>query len=230
MTAQTSDRGPFSGRLPLASVLRRISGLAPSFLFVLAIHFAALEAVSQASIILLVGVSLLNAVVVGFGGGRRRAVTSWLLLAALMGLVLIAVSGGPAFLTNAIVVPSLLINGMLFWVFGRTLLPGREPLIQRMSRLEVGDLSQRRKDYARALTTIWAVFFALSFFASIALSIVADLATWSWAINLGVPAAALGLFLGEHGFRALILGHEVPISPIRTIRAALRPAVWTPGG
>ena len=141
----------------------------------------------------------------------------------------VGVSGGPAIFTNIVLLPSILINGMLLWVFGRTLRPDCMPLIERMSRLEVGELSPELIRYTRRLTVGWTLFFALSFLGAVVLAIEADLATWSWAINFGVPALALLFFLGEHAYRVPRFGGEAPLSPVTTLRAALRPAAWTAG-
>jgi uncharacterized membrane protein len=93
------------------------------------------------------------------GAGKRRAWAAWLVGAAvIIGTGVLGV--GPILLSC---VP-VLINLALSWVFGRTLLAGRIPLIARIiasvespARLEEPGIAP----YARNLTRFWACFLAI---------------------------------------------------------------------
>ena len=220
---QDSETEPLTASMPFRRVLARA---APGFLFVLAIHGVALNDLAPTSVAVLCAVCFLNGVISGIGGFGRRAVAAWLAVAALVGALLFGLSQGVATLGKVVFLPPILANGLMFVVFARTLLPGREALIQKMGRLEVGELAPDFVAYMRGLTWIWAFFFALTFLASIILALRADLATWSWSINFGVPFLVLLIFLGEHGYRARRFGARTPHSPLQTLRAALRPSAW----
>lgn len=208
---------------------RTVGRVAGGLLFVLAVHLAALTGMTKIGIGTILVVCLLNVIINRITGGPRRGLVLWFLLSGLMSLVLYGASGGPQALTQGILLPPVLLNALFLYVFARTLLPGREALIERMSRLEVGELFQDLRIYTRRLTWGWAIFFSLSLMASILLPTYADLATWSWFVNLGAPLAALAFFLGEHLYRLHRFGAFTPASPLRTLRAMSRPAVWTAG-
>ncbi len=226
MTVQASDQAASGGSNLFLGILRAAPRVLPAILFVLAVHFVALSDASPVSVFVLVGVCLGNAVIAGFGI-RARASIPWLVLSGLMGLVLISVNGGPPILTNLVVLPAIAINALMLWVFGRTLRPGRMALIERMSHLDRGPLSLEVSAYTRRLTVAWTGFFAATTLVSVGLAWLGDLALWSWAMNFGVPAMAISFFLGEHAYRWRRFGSQTPVSPLRTIRAAMRPAAWT---
>lgn len=205
-------------------VIGRVAGGA---LFVLTVHLAALTGMTRVGVGAILAVCLFNLAVNRLTGGPRRGLVLWLLLGGLMGLAFYGSSGGPQVLAQGVLLPPVLLNAFFLYIFGRTLLPGREALIERMSRFEVGELSPKLRIYTRRLTWAWAIFFALCLSASILLPSYAGLATWSWFVNLGAPLAALLFFLGEHLYRILRFGAFAPTSPLRTLRAMSRPAVWT---
>lgn len=102
--------------------------------------------------------------------------------------------------------------------FGASLLPGREPLITRYTRFDMGEgMPPLCRPYTRALTWIWAVFLGL-FAAAHALAALSGL--WpAWAV-LGAEAGLGGaLFLGEHALRNLLFPQQGPATVRRTLRA-----------
>lgn len=121
----------------------------------------------------------------------------------------------------------VLVNLLLMLVFGRTLLPGREPLITRFHRV-IGD-GEAPADiisYTRALTAVWTAVFAVLAVLSIALAVFASHATWSLFTN-GVNYLVVGaLFVGEYFFRKIRLGHYAHPSPLQFAGSLLR-ADWT---
>jgi hypothetical protein len=54
-------------------------------------------------------------------------------------------------------------NLVLAWVFGRTLLAGREPLCTSFSRLVHGTITPQAERYSHGVTVAWTVFFAAMF-------------------------------------------------------------------
>jgi uncharacterized membrane protein len=85
--------------------------------------------------------------------------------------------------------------------FGRTLLPGREPLISQFASLERGQLEPVLARYTRRLTAVWTAFFAAMAVLSAALALLADGETWSFftnGLNYGLMAV---LFFGEYIYR-----------------------------
>ena len=87
--------------------------------------------------------------------------------------------------------------------FGRTLLPGRVPLISRFASLERGDLEPVLARYTRRLTAIWTAFFLAMATLAAVLALLADGHTWSLFTN-GLSYLLMGvLFFGEYAYRRL---------------------------
>jgi uncharacterized membrane protein len=100
-------------------------------------------------------------------------------------------------------IPPVVIYLALAAWFGRTLLPGRQPLISGFARLERGELEPDLARYTRLLTAIWSAFFAAMAVASLALALLADAETWSLFTN-GVNYLLMALlFFGEYAYRRL---------------------------
>jgi uncharacterized membrane protein len=137
----------------------------------------------------------------------------------------IAVTFGDADAVRVVLLPSVLLNfgGCLF--FARTLMPGKEPVILQVIRVDIRDVPATMAAYARGLTAVWALFFALMTSASAGLALWADLATWSWFANVLNPLAAALLFFGEHVIRPRRFGG--PASPARTVRLMLQARLWS---
>jgi uncharacterized membrane protein len=85
--------------------------------------------------------------------------------------------------------------GWLAYFFGRTLLPGRVPLIERIARVREPDLPPSLRRYTRRLTAVWCAYFLLAAL----LVFTAALPLW-WTSALAWTGAAI-LFIGEHRIR-----------------------------
>jgi len=95
------------------------------------------------------------------------------------------------------------VNLFLLWYFGRTLAPGREPIISRFARRVHGALQPAMERYTRQLTVAWCVFFSIQLIASALLYALAPLHAWSLFINvLNIPLLAL-MFVGQSAFHTL---------------------------
>ena len=93
------------------------------------------------------------------------------------------------------------INLAMLWVFARTLIAGREPLITGFARRIHGSLPPYLETYTRNTTTAWCVFFAAQVVVSIVLLAFASLETWSLFVNvLSFPSVA-AMFVGEYVYR-----------------------------
>jgi uncharacterized membrane protein len=122
----------------------------------IAAHLAVL---SGATRFIAASVGLLVLLVLLPGLLTRRPVAWGLLLAAGAGLYVAAVRGQALLL---LFLPPILINGFMAWLFGHTLRPGRQPLIERIIRALHGghdDIDATIVRYARRLTFAWAALF-----------------------------------------------------------------------
>jgi uncharacterized membrane protein len=109
------------------------------------------------------------------------------------------------------------LNLFLLWLFGRTLLPGREPLISQISRHINGQLRPEVADYTRYVTIAWCIFFVLEVVVSLSLYAFAPRAAWSFFINvLNLPLLIL-MFVGEKAYRSLRFPHHPKTSIMKAI-------------
>lgn len=100
----------------------------------------------------------------------------------------------------------VLFNGALGYLFGRTLVRGREPLCSRFAAMVHGrPLAPEIAAYTRCITAAWTSFFAGVVAVSALLFATASIETWSTFANyLTLPLAAL-MFIGEHACRRFAL-------------------------
>lgn len=90
--------------------------------------------------------------------------------------------------------------------FGRSLLPGREPVVTVMSRLiSPIPLSPRKTRYGRGVTWAWTLFFIVNVVVSSAFFAWAPLALWSVYANLLTGPLVAAMFLLEMLVRRLVL-------------------------
>jgi uncharacterized membrane protein len=123
----------------------------------------------------------------------------WLLPPAAAGLAFFSFSD----FSFILYLPPIAVNLALCWLFGRTLARGRQPLIARFAALEQGTLTDELASYARLITWLWTLLFALAALASVGLALSGSRDAWSLFtnfINYGLVAA---LFLGEYAYRRL---------------------------
>jgi uncharacterized membrane protein len=109
------------------------------------------------------------------------------------------------------------LNLFLLWLFGRTLLPGKDPLISQISRHINGQLLPEVADYTRYVTIAWCIFFALEVVVSFLLYTLAPLAVWSFFINvLNLPLLIL-MFVGEKVYRTVRFPNHPKTSIMKAI-------------
>jgi len=93
------------------------------------------------------------------------------------------------------------LNLFLLWLFGRTLLCGREALITQIARHIHSSLEPEIALYTRHVTVAWCIFFALQVIISLLLYVFASITAWSFFINvLNLPLLA-AMFFGEYAYR-----------------------------
>jgi uncharacterized membrane protein len=123
----------------------------------------------------------------------------------------------------AVFVPPVAMNLILLWFFGRTLVPGREPLVSSIARFVRGALAPEVERYTRRVTWAWCAFFAANAAISVALAAAAPLEAWSLYANvLAYPLVAL-MFVAEYAYRRQrfpALEHVPPLALLeRLVRA-----------
>lgn len=93
------------------------------------------------------------------------------------------------------------INILMLWVFARTLLRGREPLVTGFARRFHGTIPPYIEAYTRRVTLAWCAFFIAQVLVSAALFVFSTLPVWSLFVNvLSLPLIAL-MFLAEYAYR-----------------------------
>lgn len=172
---------------------------------------------------LAVALSWLAAGLLALGLARAAGVT------VAEGAAVAAALGAAAYLgagtRYAVFLPSLAVYLLLAWFFGRTLLPGRVPLVTVFARFvhDVPALEPERERYARHATWAWFGFFVAMAAVSAALAAFAPLAAWSLFANvLGGPLVAT-MFVAEYAWRRrrlAALPHVPPLAVAKRLLAA----------
>ena len=117
--------------------------------------------------------------------------------------------------------PPIVINLALAWVFARTLVRDRVPLISRFALMEQGTLSAEVASYTRMLTWLWTLLFVAAAGISLALALSGHHDAWSLFTNLINYLLVGALFLGEFVYRRLRFRnyrHQSPLQLLRNVR------------
>lgn len=116
----------------------------------------------------------------------------------------------------------------LGWVFGRTLVEGSQPLVERIARLERGeDMPAELLRHARLVTWAWTVLFAGMAIVSTGLWLLGSSMAWSLFTNVISYFLVGGLFIGEYIYRVLRYSKYQHQNPIQVFRKMLRaPSVF----
>ncbi len=86
----------------------------------------------------------------------------------------------------------------LCFIFGRTLLEGREPMVTFFARMIHGPLSPELQAYTRAVTKAWVAFFAVMAALSTLLFLLVSVEVWSMFANFFTAPLIALMFLGEY--------------------------------
>ncbi|MEO8752582.1 MAG: hypothetical protein ABI624_07885 [Casimicrobiaceae bacterium] len=116
----------------------------------------------------------------------------------------------------------------LGWLFGRTLLQGREPLVTRIARIVHGGnpLPPPIVRYTRQVTLAWTAFFALLGLVATLLYAIASREAWSAFVNLLTVPALLAMFVVEYAIRRLRFPwyeHSSILAGAQAFRRAFKP-------
>lgn len=152
-----------------------------------------------------------------------------LMSALLVGAAIIAVAVGSHYLVGMNAVGSwvawinlaqhVAFNTIMALVFGRTLLPGREPLVTRLARPIHERMTPVLLRYTRQVTAAWALFFTGCVVVSALLFALATVEAWSFFANiLSLPLVVL-MFVGENEVRKRVLPPEDRVGILATYRA-----------
>lgn len=98
-------------------------------------------------------------------------------------------------------VPYVTVYMFLLWLFGRTLRPGRQPLVTRLATHVHGELPADIARYTRRVTWAWCVFFAAMAMTSMLLFLLKPLPIWSVFNNLLNLPLVVAMYLGEYAWR-----------------------------
>ena len=99
------------------------------------------------------------------------------------------------------------INLALCYLFGRTLLDGREPLVNRYIRAIRGELDEPTARYGRCLTQAWTLLFAALCVESALVAVFASRETWSWVTGLFNYLLIAAAIVVEYQIRVRALSH-----------------------
>jgi uncharacterized membrane protein len=113
-------------------------------------------------------------------------------------------------------------NLALAFVFGRTLVDGREALCTRFARLLHEQIGPDVERYTRQVTIAWTAFFAALFVASCTLYLGGFLAAWSLLANIASPLLVGAMFVVEYAVRVRVLPHHARVGILGGIRAFSR--------
>ena len=120
----------------------------------------------------------------------------------------------------ALLVSHTAVYGGLALLFGRSLLPGREPLVTAMARAVEPELTPAMRVYTRRVTWLWALYGPVQITLSLLLLRFGTLQAWSVFVNLvdlPILAATLGL---EFAARRWLLGGSSQATLRDTVRIA----------
>lgn len=111
---------------------------------------------------------------------------------------------------------------LLAFLFGRTLVKGREPLVSQFARAFHGTLTPEVARYTRGVTIAWTAFFIVLFVLSCGLYLGGFLAAWSLVANIVGPIAIGAMFIVEYAVRYRVLPHVERAGLLSGVRAFSR--------
>ena len=151
---------------------------------------------------------------------RSRHRAWWLALwfATCAGLIMAARRGVPA-AQWVLLLEHGGINASLAIAFGRTLLPGRQPLISGLAQIVHERLSPRVARYTRGVTWAWALYFGITAVASVLLFALAPLSVWSAFSTVFSLLFLTAMFAGEYLVRIVVIPRSERAGLVESIAA-----------
>jgi uncharacterized membrane protein len=156
---------------------------------------------------------------------RSTAVSSAISVVLFLVYTLAAIFAQPqdALLQWLLYLPPIAVNLGLCWLFGRTLVRGRTPLIARFAEIEQGTLTDELAAHARTVTWLWTLLFAAAALTSLLLALSGQRDAWSLFTNLVNYLLVAALFLGELAYRRVRwpgYRHQSALQLLRNVRRA----------
>ena len=108
---------------------------------------------------------------------------------------------------------------IMLWYFGRTLLPGEQPLITRLASSVHGPLAPDHALFTRRFTIAWCLFFAGQILVSALLLAFAPFDVWSLFINLLNFPLLILMFVAGYLVRMVRFRDQPRVSIARILRA-----------
>ena len=168
--------------------------------YVLASHWLMTRApASPWGVLAIVGPMLALATFLAWQRGQRLLAA--LALLATAALAWHAWRGGGLAPGSIYVAQHVAIHVLLAFVFGLTLVGGRESLVTALARRVHGTMTPAMLVYSRRVTVVWTCYFVAMALLSLALYELAPFATWAAFANLATPLAMIALFVGEYLLR-----------------------------
>lgn len=200
--------------------------LVAAFLGLAAIHLAlAFNQLITANALILTGFVVALAVSVM----RRRPAVVVAALAALVvvfATTAVLLIEGYASAASLLSAPSFLGFACFTLIFGRSLLPNHEPLINRFIRQDLVAPPPEALAWGRRLTVIWTALLGFMAIESVVVVLLVDVQTWSWLINIANPIILVSFFLGQHVHAMTYRPDGRPASPAASLRAMFKPTFW----
>ena len=114
------------------------------------------------------------------------------------------------------------INLLLAFVFGRTLVGGREALVTRFALIVHGTIPPEVERYTRHVTLAWTVLFLTLAALSCGLYFSGQMAAWSLLANIVNPIAIVAMFVIEYAVRLRALPDWEQVGILGGVRAFTR--------
>jgi uncharacterized membrane protein len=114
------------------------------------------------------------------------------------------------------------INLLLAFVFGRTLVGGREALVTRFALIVHGTIPPEVERYTRHVTLAWTLLFLTLATLSCALYFSGQMAAWSLLANIVNPIAIVAMFVIEYAVRLRALPGWEQVGILGGVRAFTR--------
>ena len=206
---------PAARRVPVALAVVLAAG------FAVAAHLALVDSLPRGAGALL---SLVPLAVIAFTMFRRtrHRLVALAVLGAATAFCVINWSGLEAHFPGLFFVEHAGGNLVLAFLFGRTLAPGREPLVTTFARIAHGGIDERVARYTRQVTFAWTVFFLAIATASAGLYFGGFAEAWSLLANLGTPLLVGAMFAVEYLVRHRVLPDLERIGILGGMRAFSR--------
>ncbi len=195
-----------------------VRGLRPlvmvmTFSYPITLHLAIINGFLQLAVWILLAIAVAHSLLI-LNSSKRKLTDLFPPSVAALAVICLLLK-----IETALYLPPVLISSLLFYLFGRTLLPGQEPLITRIAR-RMGDNDLPHRRYTHVLTWVWTLFFAAILIESVLLALFATIEVWSLFTNFINYLLILVLFLLDYLVFRVIYFHRPP--SLNAVRRVLR--------